>query len=104
MANYWEVYTSQHSSAVLPVTVDVTAFGMSSPSIDGTTCYDITDPDNVSDVSGSVLTGTASVSTTSLTTRILTPAANNKSYKIVTTITDGTNTHVVSAFVRVPAR
>jgi len=102
MANYWEVYTSMHSDAVLPVTVDVTAFGLSSPSIAATVCDDITDPDNISDVSGTVLSGAATISTTSLTTRILTPAAAGKRYKIITTITDGSSTHVVSSFVEVP--
>ncbi len=102
MAHYWEVYTSMDSDAVLPVTVDVIAFGLSSPSIGTSTCDDITDPDSISDVSGTVLSGTATISTTELVTRILTPAAADKKYRLKTTITDGTSTHVVAAIIKVP--
>lgn len=82
--------------------VTVTNVGFSSPTVSTSRAYDITDSDNVTAVTGTVLSGSASISTSTWTTPIILPAAADKSYRIETDISDSGNTITLVLFVNVP--
>lgn len=102
MSNWWEVGTETlPSTATKAFDAGVSNIGFSSPSVSTSRAWDISDKSNVVSADG-LLSGAATISTTTWTTPLLTPGAANKEYRIETDITDGSETITLVMFLKVP--
>lgn len=84
-----------HSGASQAYSFDVTKRSYSSPSVSTSRAIDITDENNPSTVTGTVLTGTASITTTTYTTPTIRSLTAGNTYRIETDITDDSGTDVL---------
>ena len=101
---YWEAGSiDHHSGATHPHSVNVTSVALSSPTVSASYIYNVTDPDNISsDLSGTLLSGSASISTTTWTTPAITGLTAQNVYRVETHISDSSNVHVVALIVECP--
>lgn len=97
---YWEAGpVPAHSGSDIAYAVGASNVGLTSPTVSGTVVYDETDPDAEELVTGTVVTGSASVSTTTWTTPLIGSMTAGKRYRVETTVSDSGNTHVFVLFV-----
>ena len=95
--------THLHSGATWPFSVTVTSIGFTSPTVSSSAIYNVTDPDNISaDLSGTLLSGSASISTTTWTTPQVTGLTAKNVYRLETVITDSGNTLPIVLYVECP--
>ena len=92
-----------NSGSTWSFSVQVTSVGFSSPSVSSSAIYNVTDPDNISaDLSGTLLSGSASISTTTWTTPLITGLTAKNVYRLTTSITDSGKTLMLGLYVECP--
>ena len=100
MAKWYEAgIIPQHTGATDAYSVTVTSASLVSPTVSTSRAWDITDNDAVTDVSGTILSGSASITTSLWTTPLITALTAGQRYRVETDISDSGTTKVFVLFV-----
>lgn len=92
--------TAQNSGDTWSYDVDLSDIASSGWAVSSTDGFDITNPDSHSDVTGTIISGSGSVSGGTLTTALVTALTEGNTYEVRTTMTLSGNTHIIVLPVR----